>query len=86
LKKLANLPTDQEAADDSSSNQADDTIIIQLPATPEPSPEPLFENPEDEPSPPLAPADDAEMPDLPTELDRRIRRAAELAAWHKGLT
>jgi hypothetical protein len=69
FKPLADLlPIDREA-DDSSSNQADDTIIIQLPASPEPSPEPLFENPEDEPAPPEAPADDGL--DMPEFLDRK---------------
>jgi DUF3102 family protein len=83
FKPLADLlPIDQEAAGDSSSNQeeADGTIIIQLPASPEPPPEALFENPEDEPSPPLAPVgqhrdDEAtppgEMPPMPEFLERR---------------
>ncbi|HEX9323198.1 MAG TPA: hypothetical protein VF913_13935, partial [Xanthobacteraceae bacterium] len=73
--------TDQDAErrrldDDNSST--DGMVVFELTAAPEPTPV-FFDNPEEEPTPPLAPADADEWPEMPEDLDRRKQiEAAQL--------
>ncbi len=70
---------DQQEADQDGTTDSttDGTVVIELPAAPEPTPV-YFDNPEDAPSPPLAPADADEWPEMPEDLDRRKQIEAAL--------